>query len=547
MLDSNDGVAFRIPPNIFVGFVALLFSFLAYIVSSTSLGKRSISHAWLFSGLLVINPSEESLNKVAPSGEATPKRRNPPFKDVSGLELTCKSILPGAIPLSVMTEKKRASFAQWQALDAAVCVWLACLVALAGRHLLCWYTVYQEQTLCCDDIKCWLNWWRDQLGGAGLIYNNNIPPTHTMLVFLAGSATWFWWRLIMHVTSSSVGGIFMYSPFSYINGWMTFFVTLFLLQLTSETSSKSLLGIPLNAALEEWSTRVTLWVGLTGFYSPQVDTSQERVLYNMIHLTRLLFATMTGLLGFAISDPLRETMRIYWGSICGDEIHIANNSKGKLMRWVQRKQRDCILLAIAVLPVLFISTFLIQMESFQHFSPRALRTILAWVFIWNLGLVIRPLQQNHLLQAVSAADRIFESTKKPSPAEIHFPFQNRGQRVLSTGSQLLIFPAIILIVLTLGHSAGLPPAALSQTERMTTGIYPFAFYHSMWSEREEKDYQAWEEFQAKASAQTAMNDETIIAGVTATKANIDLCHDNVSFAFLSIPDEKTATKKSPLR
>ena len=151
----------------------------------------------------------------------------------------------------------------------------------------------------------------------------------------------------MHATRLPTGGIFLYSPFSYINGWMTFFVALFLLQLTTDTSStgeigqtRTFMGIPLSAALEEFSTRVTLWVGLTGFYSPEVDTSQQQVLGNVLQLTHMSFAFMTSLLGFAIADPLRETMRLYWGNICGDEVIFQDSSERSFMGWLQQKQRQ---------------------------------------------------------------------------------------------------------------------------------------------------------------------------------------------------------------
>ena len=195
----NDDEGFTISPNIIIGCLALIVSFMAYVTSSTSLGKRSLSHMWLFSGLLVIYPSDESLNKVAPitsQTSETPKRRNTAVKDMSGLDLTCKAILPGAIPLSVMTEKKRTTFRLWQALDAAVCIWVACLVALAGPFVTAWYTLYQDKVVCCDNLKCWLKWWRDQLGGAGLVFVTSSPPSHSMLIFLGALSIWFWWRLV---------------------------------------------------------------------------------------------------------------------------------------------------------------------------------------------------------------------------------------------------------------------------------------------------------------------------------------------------------------
>jgi hypothetical protein len=540
----------RISPNIFMGILSLFVSFVAYTISSSSLGKRSISHTWLFSGLLVINPSEESLNKVAPlspSSSTSSKRKNTSIRDVSGLQLTCKSILPGAIPLSVMTEKTRPAFLQWQALDAAICVWLASLLALASPTLLAMYTVYQEHTICCDDLKCWLYWWRDQLGGPGLVFVSE-PPPHSMIVFLAGLSLWFWWRLVMHATRLPPGNLFMFSPFSYINGWMTFLTVLFMLHFNTgensiSTVQQTLLGIPLNAALEEWSTRVTLWVGLTGFYTPDLETSRLRVLTNVFQLTHLLSAFAASLLAFAVADPCRETMRLYWGNILGDEVVIIGSSKEKLFRWLKRKQHQAAVLVVGVLPIVCWSTYLFQREPFFQISPRTCRTLMAWCFIWNMASLTRSLTQTYLLQALCAADRVLDSTKKPSPADVLFPFQVRNQRLLNTGSQLLVFPAMVLIVVTLAHGAGRLPVAVSDTANtITTGIFPFAFHQSLWTQQQEEEYQTWEAFQVKASAQSAVDDTSILAELLTTRANIDLCDDNVSFSFVRLQNNVTTSE-----
>jgi len=537
---TNDEM--RIAPNILIGICALGVSFLIYILSSSSLGKRSICHAVLFTNLLVPNPTEKGLKHVGNASTmttdnaTTPRRKNSSsgnIRDVSGLELTCKPILPGAVPLSVMTAKQKQFFLQWQALEGAFCVWLACLACMIGPCLLAWYTVYQERTLCCGDVQCWLRWWHEQLGGAGVIFTSS-PPPNMMLLLIASASVWFWWRLVIHATRMPEG-VFRFSPFSYINGWIAIFSTMFILWATSDTTIQ-FLGIPLTAALEEWSARVTLWISLTGFYSPENETAREQVLENIFQVTKLLFSFVTGTVAFAVADPMRETMLIYFQFLCGDEVVILSKSKGSLMGWLKRKQLQYTMLCVAFLPFLCFGTYLVPATSFQLIPPRTVRAILAWLFIWSMATVLRTLLQMYLLQALSAADRIFDRTKRPSAEEVLFQFQNRTGRLVSTGGQLLVYPAFVLLILAVGQGAGEKPSALSATNTITSGIYPFAFHQSLWTEQEMSDYREWEEFQAKASAQRFLEDTSILAELSTSSANIGLCHENTTFEFLPIEE-----------
>jgi len=538
-----------ISPNIFVGVFAVFFAFLAYIISSTSLGKRSISHAWLFTGLIILNPSEKSLRQLDTatyqSTKATTtaaRRNNNKIQDVSGLHLTCKSIRPGSIPLSFMTDKDRVRFLQWQALDAAVYIWLACLIATAGPFIVAWYTVYQEETICCGDLKCWLRWWREQLGGPGLIVMNS-PPPNLMLFSIASVAIWFWWRLVMHSTRLPERSIFRFSPFSYINGWLTFLATLILLRWSHDTTTKdntAFLGIPLNGALEEWSARVTFWIGLTGYYLSSNQTSRELVMHNMYQAAQLLFAATTGLIAFALADPLRVTMRVYFGNVLGDKIRVVDTSGDKYYRLMEIMQEKLLLVAIGCLPVLCFISYFSTDVSLGGFSRYTVRAALGWSFVLSLASAMRPLLWSHLLRVLPEINLLFRVAKHPTSEVILSPFQKRSKSLLSIGGQLLIFPAFVLLLLTLGHSAGKQPVAVSDANTITTGIYPFAFHRSLWTEDEKQKYQEWEEFQAKTSAQNHLDDKSIFADLSTTRANIELCPNGTSFAFLRSPGREAS-------
>lgn len=544
--DSDEG--FRISPHIFMGIFAFSLSFVAYLISSTSLGKRSLSHAWLFSGLVVLNPSEKSLRLLGMADDSSAtestnsKRRHRMIKDVAGLELTCKSILPGAVPLSVMTAKDRASFLEWQALDAAVCIWLACLVATASPFILAWYTVYQEGNACCGDLQCWLKWWREQMGGPGLIYTDS-PPPNLMLIAIGSISIWFNWRLVIHSTRLPERSVFRFSPFSYINGWLACFATFTLLRWTnSDTTTintyQSFLGISLKDALDEWSARVTLWIGLTGFYLPDNEASREIVMNNTFYATQLVFSFSVGLLAFSVADPLRITMRVYFRNVFGDPIKLVDTTNGKYSRLLQKTQQQFCMMALAFLPVLCMGSYFVPVSTLGGFSPRTMRAAIGWTFIACLAILARPLLRSHLLGVIPEANLLFRTIRKPSSEDILSPFQKRSKSLLSTGGQLLIFPAFVLVVLTLGHSAGQEPTAVSDTNTITAGIYPFAFHQSVWTEEDEKTFQEWEEFQAKASAQNHLDDASVLANLTTTRANIGLCPNNISFSFLEMPTSR---------
>eukprot|EP00797_Seminavis_robusta_P011835 Sro1902_g304450.2 (313) ;mRNA; f:11227-12165 len=161
-----------------------------------------------------------------------------------------------------------------------------------------------------------------------------------------------------------------------------------------------------------------------------------------------------------------------------------------------------------------------------------------------MAFIIRPLTQTYLLQALSAADRILDTTKRLSPEDVMFPFSNRSFRLLRISSQLLVFPAMVLIVITLGYGAGRMPMAVSDTsESMTTSIFPFAFYQSLWTKQQEEDYRAWEEFQVRASAQNALDDPSLLAELSTTRANLDLCQDNITFSFVQLSNNDTRKKR----
>lgn len=541
---DSDADGFRISPNIFMSIFALILGCIAYIISSTSLGKRSISHAWLFSGLLVLNPSAKSLKILGTAAQCasdtTPRRRNPTIKDVAGLELTVKSILPGAIPLSLMTKKDRASFLQWQALDAAVSILLACVVATASPFVLAWYTVYREGNVCCGDLKCWLRWWREHLGGPGLIYTDS-PPPNLMLVAIAGVAIWFWWRLVIYSTRLPERSVFRFSPLSYINGWLTIFATLFLLRYTikntiTTTTLTSFIGVPLNDALEEWSARITLWIGLTGFYDPKSEAPRELIIMKeILYYTQLLFAATTGLIAFAVADPLRVTMRVYFGNAFGDQVNVVDTTIDKYTRFFRKTKQQCSMVTVAFLPVLCMSSYFVPVAALRGFSPQTVRAALGWSFIATLAIIVRPLLRNQMLAVLPEINLLFSEGKKPTSEEIVAPFQNRSKRLLSTGGQLLVFPALALLVLTLGHSAGKQPTAVSDNDTITVGIYPFAFHSSLWTADEQQRFREWEEFQAKASAQDHLDDISILADLSTTRANFGLCPNNTSFSFLGSP------------
>ena len=554
-----------------LGLLALVLCFTIYVISSTSMGKRSISHAWLFSGLLAIHPTEECLkqqgyestNNSTPEG-VTPRRRNPPspsnqkrtlIKQLSDLSFTCKSIQPGSVPLSLMTDKNQVEFQQWQALDALVCFGVACLVALLGPWALACYRLnfQPEQMACCEDLDCWKHWWNEQLGGVGWIVStsNRIPP-NTVLLLLTGISVWFWWRLVMHATRLPQGSTFRFSPFSYINAWFMAFATLFLLQMTSDDNeiidlqedtnnavSMPIFGVSLNEALKEFSIRVTAWVGLTGFFSPDDPIAEERVLKTVLPTTNLLLVISASLLGFAVADPLRETMHLYWSTLCGDEVDLVHESTSKLVRLLRRYQGQNTLFCMTVLPLLCWITYLIPAESLQHTgaSPRLIRAVFAWFFVWTMACVMKPLLQKYLQQSVAAVDSLLEVSKRPSAEEVLFPFENRYRSLVATGSQLIIFPFIVLMILVMGHGAGNPPAIMSNNNSigaLSTGFYPYIYHHSLWTDQELNRFEQWEEFQSRTLAHQNADETNAWAKLTLTGSYVGHCpHKNQTVSFSS--------------
>jgi hypothetical protein len=471
------------------GCFAFCFGLTVYLLSTTSLGKRSFTHAWLFTNLQVLNPTQASVQ----SALLTPKTSNRGGPKHSSLEERLKklhfnitSLGPGSLTLAAMQREEATVL--WKALDMTVVWILSCGVAIAGRWLLT--TFRQLYHSCCSDFDCW---------GADWSAGQRSTLLLAVLTILSFRS---WLQMALLASQMPIGLRATFSPSCYVSG---FLVGLSVWRMTypqqfpiaSSTIGYWNVNIPdTHLAIQELAARSMLWLNL---FDARMDLGHD-VFQWFVFFWRLVLVGFGAVLGFSLAEPLQALQyRIFYrwhvGDLNSGEQTASNNSFAQSVRPLYQ---GIVTAGVACLPVLILL-------SYNHSDPASmlmLRVSTAWIFVFLLFILSKSLLQDYLQQALLHVVSALARPLGSNPAEydnddstvITHPFTSRFENLVRLGGQLVTFPLLLVILLSAGHLCN-----LSHTD---TPMYPCAYGIPFVNAEQ---HQIWEQQKVQVQAQSVLH------------------------------------------
>ena len=479
----------------FEGWVAWVSCLALYLQSTTSIGKKSLTHSWFFESLTILKPTQESVAAIAGVAVSSSARRKRQTTKVpktieerlNVLDLATSIIHPGMLTANAL--KKKDELLLWQSLDSTIVFVVSCVVALILRWLFSWIQVCV--TACCSDLTCWMAWLEGRQVGLPL------------LGLLVTVAVWHVYSLGCLISQLPKESMFRYTPSTYVTSYLFGLATLWLL---NTPPLLEFLRIPADDALEEASARLLLWIKLVGIRVKDDEASLE----SWTSIARFLTAGGFGLLAFAISDPLGETVRLLvYRFYSGPTSHTPHTNRA-----AARSYQNQVRAAYALL--ILLSQMIVLTYLTPHRPNRlGARTFLAWIVAGLLFFLVKPLLQSHLEQCIPSVVVVF-ADPKPSAETILYQFQGRIQRLVRTGSKLTLFPSLLVLMLTMGHLCRTPHSMYPGTHRL--GV-------------ESATITQWKQQRALHTVESATSTGNWVNFISSTRANA--CGQT-----LSLPEEK---------
>ena len=455
------------------GWLSVCVCYIVYTLSFVSLGKRSLAHAWLFTGLRVYSPTDESVAEISSAGSSNEHtKKQMTIKDrMDKFVIESTRIQPGMLTMTSLQSNE--GIRLWTNLDNACICAFSCVFALTFRFCLGWFLAIKNP--CCVDIKCWVGWWQRQQDAMLLL---------SLLALMTFHSVWTLGKL-----SSGIG--LRYPPACYVAGALLGLSTLWIVNTPALLQT---LDIPATLALEESSARILLWSRLMGIRI----SNEELVLKWLMSVGKLAYTVFCASLGFVLWDPLQETSRIVvyrW-----------------LRLWKQPEKtwkRFSFMVSMAslfFLPLLILLTYLISQRGQV---PRLnVRTLAAWLFVWVLCSLVKDLLQSYMDQAIPEVAMVLCEPSPPISDRVMFPFRSRFQRLVKTGSLLVTFPLCIIALLTTGHLCN-----------VNCDMYPVPYKGTTLDKGTKKTLHCWENAQVVRTANSATNATGLVSHISPTRAN----------------------------
>ena len=218
----------------------------------------------------------------------------------------------------------------------------------------------------------------------------------------------------------------------------------------------------------------------------------------MINIGRLLFATLCGLLGFVLWDPLQNTVQIMvyrWRQL------VAQPEK----RW-SWYHAVFGMASLFMLKLLILLTYLV---SGRGDMPRLkVRTMSAWCDVWITCSLAKDLLQSYLDQAIPEVSVVLSESSPPMSDRIMYPFGSRFQRLVRAGSRLVTFPFCIVALMTLGHLC-----------HVHSDMYPAPYGETTLDKAMHSTLKLWKQTQAINLANSASNATGFLSHLSPTRAN----------------------------
>jgi hypothetical protein len=463
------------------GVLALIFCLVVYLISVQSLGKCSVAHTWLFSGLCLLTPTDKSVARIVTARGGAPIEKAE--ERLAALELSRAILEPGAVTLQAL--KRRDATELWKNLDTAVTFGLACLFSLLLRGL---ENIQATRRICAS------------LSLGKEIIEEEILRFAPCTVLLVALTVRSWWILTLQA-SKSPGLNMPFLPSTYLAG-LTWSVSTWFL-LTSKTVSINLsVGKDAALALEELSIRCYFWVRLVGW---KVDTNNFLPIVNRIF--RLAMAITSGLVGFVIAEPLQTVQQAVLSyqhsggdallhSVVSKSSDEANESSVRQQSGENEKVAGpgalrvgmtLARLGVMTIPPLLLLSFLNPDGVLQKYQVSA-----AWLLLVLLSLLTKGFLQSYLFSAVPT---VVAALQNPSftndrSSLITHPFSSRNKNLLRFGSQVSSLSLMLIILLTVLQ---LCPYQIEQ------GVYP-TVYHGHWMNHHQ--VRKWHQEKTQLSVET---------------------------------------------
>jgi hypothetical protein len=474
------------------GCFAFCFCLTMYLLSTTSLGKRSFTHAWLFTNLQVLTPTPASAKSalLTPNFSDGSLQVVPLEERLKKLHFNVITVHPGGLTHAAM--HKREATVLWKALDTAIAFTMSCGVAIVVRWLST--TFRQLYHSCCSEFDCWETDW-----SAG-------QRSTLLLAVLTILAFRSWLQMAMLASQMPIGLRASFSPSCYVSGflvglsvwWMTY-------PQQSQIATSFTIGhwnahanIPdTHLAIQELVSRSMLWLHLFDARMPLGNDAFQWFIF----FWRLVLAAFGAVLGFSLAEPLQALQyRILY------RWHVGDLNSGKDTSSKSRSLYQGIVTAgVACLPVLILL-------SYNHSDPAMmimLRASAAWLFVLLLFTLSKTLLQDYLQQAllhvVSALARPLSSNPGDHDDDddkddddstvITHPFTSRHENLVRLGGQLVAFPLLVVILLTTGHLC-------NYSSQPPMPMYPCA-YGIPFANAEQ--HQIWEQQKVQAMAQSVLH------------------------------------------
>jgi hypothetical protein len=456
------------------GWISVCVCYIVYTVSFVSLGKKSLVHAWLFTGLNISSPTDESVATVVALNNKDAHTRQHDEQStiahdrLATLQFESTRIQPGMITMNSLESND--GIRLWTNLDNATVCAFCCIFALVFQYCVHWFFAWKQP--CCADISCWVAWWQR---------HQNAVPLLSLLALMAFHSAWMLGKLSCFGTdrfSSYISGILL--------GLAAFW-------MVHTPALLEILDIDVHFSLEEASARILLWARLVGIRI----ANEEGVLKWLINVGKLVFAVFAGSLGLVLLEPILTTSRL---TVYRFQ-QVFHQQEKKRWMWCYSLIS---LASLFFLPLLILLTYL--------FSDRGnvfrIRTLFTWMFVCVLCSVIPDLLQSYMDQAIPAVSIILSEPSPPNADRIMYPFRSRFQRLVHTGSLLVTFPFILIALVMVGHLCN-----------VHSDIYPIAYKGMILDKSARTTLHYWEKKLVVEMANSATSATGFIAQLSPTRAN----------------------------
>lgn len=407
-------------------------AFVSYVAGVWSLGRLSLTHGWLFTGLTVWKPAEASLSRILGTNA---QQRVPARQRLDVFRCTSTRILPGGLLQTIIEDAKaerrltgRRHYVfldQYRTMATAVAWSIAALLVLWLR----WLGSIGHYSLCeSNDETCWAQAWLRS------------KTTWLLVAFVFGILL-AWWHLALLVSRKGHS----YPPSAYMAA-ISFGIMAWFFSISGDKVS---LGI--DSAIREMAVRSFFWLRLFGI--SRISTEDIEHLY-LGH--RMVLCSASALIGFATAEPLHTLIKAVTGDCfrarCdrNDDFHAL---EGAAVTLTQTSLQVSSELALLVgLPLLALATYSLNKSSLPLGS--LIRAALTVVMIALFALVVRRLLQRHLDSALPAARAAVEQLDFDSDVDpyeqLTLPFQMRLKSLPHYSGKLLGVPVFLVVLLMVG-------------------------------------------------------------------------------------------------